>query len=69
MDQNLRISRQQLLKLLRGQSLVIPDLEILFDHWPQSVNPEENRLRDDVDRKLEKCKYPEFCLSLQRGRH
>lgn len=67
MDQNLGNSRQQLLKSLQGQSLVIPDLEILFDHWPQNVNPEENRLRDDVDRKLEKCKHPEFCHSLRRG--
>ncbi len=41
MDQDLGTSRQQLLKSLRGRSLIVPDLQSLFDHWPQSVNPEE----------------------------
>ncbi|KAA6411299.1 MAG: hypothetical protein FRX48_04579 [Lasallia pustulata] len=47
------ISRQQLLHSLRGQSLVIPDLRTLFDHWPQGVNPEVERLREDVESRLE----------------
>ena len=55
MDQNLGTARQQLVKALRGRSLIVPDLHSLLDHWPQSVNLEEKRLRDDVDRKLERC--------------
>ena len=47
------ISRQQLLHSLRGQSVVIPDLRTLFDHWPQGVNPEVERLREDVENRLE----------------
>ena len=47
--------QQQLLDLLRGQSLVIPDLQLLFNHWPQAIHPELGRLRKDVDRRLETC--------------
>ena len=53
MEKDLGSSRQRILESLRGETFVVPDLQILFHHWPQRVNPEEKRLRDDVNRRLE----------------
>ena len=47
--------RQQLLQSLRGQSLVIPDLQSLFRDWHQAIHPELDRLRKNVDHRLEMC--------------
>ena len=47
------LSRQQLLMSLRGHTLKIPNLQVLFNHWPQHVNPELDRLRADVDERLQ----------------
>lgn len=58
MESNTESSRQQLLKSLQGRSLHIPDLQALLDHWPQYVNPEVGRLRQDVDDRLQSL-FPE----------
>ena len=55
MEQDLGSIRKQILESLRGQSLIVPDLQLFFKHWPQRINPEEKRLRDDVNRRLEEC--------------
>ncbi|KAL9078210.1 MAG: hypothetical protein Q9157_002863 [Trypethelium eluteriae] len=47
------ISRRLLLDSLKGQRIHIPDLHVLFQHWPISINKELERLRFDVDRKLQ----------------
>jgi hypothetical protein len=46
-------TRQDLLRFMQGQRMVIPDLESLMSHWPQGVNSEMNRLQKDVDCMLE----------------
>ncbi|KAH6662813.1 isoprenoid synthase domain-containing protein [Halenospora varia] len=51
-------TRQKLLASLQGCSVTIPDLQGLFRQWPQAVNPEVERLRIDVDQKLESL-FPE----------
>ncbi|KAL9003529.1 MAG: hypothetical protein Q9188_003615 [Gyalolechia gomerana] len=45
-------SRDQLLKSLQGRSLHIPDLQAPLAHWPQYINPQLERLRQDVDETL-----------------
>ena len=46
-------SRQQLLSSLRGCQMVIPDLQAIFEKWPQAVNPNLKSLSQDVDERLE----------------
>ena len=52
MEPESRRIRKKLLDSLRGRQLPIPDLERFFEHWPQYVNPNLERLRIDVDEKL-----------------
>jgi len=40
--------RTRLLSALRGQTIRIPDLAVLFNGWPTKTNPELDRLRRDV---------------------
>lgn len=47
-------SRQRLLGSLTGQDLHIPDLQPLLSSWPQYVSPQLERLKKDVDEKLER---------------
>lgn len=61
-DQN---PRQRLLESLRGQELHVPDLQPLFKHWPQSVNPNLDRLRKDVDERLKRLRFLQFSV----GKH
>lgn len=51
-------SRQQLVKSLQGRSLCIPDLQAFLGHWPQYINPDFERLRQDVDQTLRNL-FPE----------
>ena len=50
----LNITRKQLLNSLRGSIVVLPDVQSVLRHWPQNVNPHLSRLRDDVEKYLEK---------------
>ncbi|KAL8933992.1 MAG: hypothetical protein Q9216_006122 [Gyalolechia sp. 2 TL-2023] len=45
--------RDDILKSLQGQMVWIPDLQRLFDHWPQDINPHVEQLREHVDERLE----------------
>ena len=56
------LSRQQLLENLRNDTLVIPDLHVALEKWPQYVHPELDRLREDLEERLPKCVYPDFPL-------
>jgi hypothetical protein len=47
--------RQRLLDSLRGQHLHIPDLRVLFEHWPQAVSPYLDQLKLDVPERLLEC--------------
>ena len=49
MEPVLKAPRQQLLDSLRGRTLLIPDLEAPFRHWPQDVSPDVERLHKDVE--------------------
>ncbi|KAL8963659.1 MAG: hypothetical protein Q9193_000103 [Seirophora villosa] len=49
---DIQAPRKQLLKSLKGRVLHIPNLQALMSHWPQYVNPELERLREDVDNTL-----------------
>lgn len=40
--------REQLLALMRGARVRIPDMQRLMSHWPQGVHPEVERLDEDV---------------------
>jgi len=40
--------RTRLLTALRGQTIRIPDLAVLFNGWPTKTNPKLDRLRRDV---------------------
>lgn len=39
---------------LRGQSIVLPDLNKVFSRWPKHVNHNLSRLRRDVDEWLDR---------------
>lgn len=39
---------------LRGQSIVLPDLNAIFESWPKQVNASLDRLRHDVDEWLDR---------------
>ncbi|KAF2871389.1 isoprenoid synthase domain-containing protein [Massariosphaeria phaeospora] len=45
-------SRQQLLSSLKGQQLHIPDLRVIFQHWPQAVSPVLDGLKLDLPEKM-----------------
>ena len=47
-------SRQQVLRLLRGRTYEIPDMQSMLGAWPQDINPELERLRADVNIRLER---------------
>ncbi|KAL8664204.1 MAG: hypothetical protein Q9202_003282 [Teloschistes flavicans] len=51
-------SRDELLASLRGTTLKIPDVQQLLKEWPQYINLELNRLRGDVDEKLQEWVAP-----------
>ncbi len=46
---------EALLNSLRGQRIVLCDLNRIFDGWPKEINPNLDRLRHDVDVWLERC--------------
>ena len=43
-----------ILRALRGQSIVLPDLNAILDGWPREVNPNLDRLRRDLDEWLDR---------------
>lgn len=56
-----RVEATTILAELRGQSIVLPDLNVMFDGWPQHVNINLDRLRRDVDGWLDgypACSFP-----------
>ncbi|KAI1503050.1 terpenoid synthase [Biscogniauxia marginata] len=46
-------TRKQLVALIRGSRITIPDLELLMSHWPHGVHPDIDKLEQDVQRSLE----------------
>lgn len=59
------IPRDQLLESLREQSLEIPDLRPLFQHWPQAVNPHLERLKSVIPSKLARSVLQDQNTSVQ----
>ncbi|KAL9042707.1 MAG: hypothetical protein Q9180_000409 [Flavoplaca navasiana] len=55
---NDNIARDELLQSLQGQTLQIPDLQALLQHWPQYINLELDRLRGHVEMRLQQI-FPE----------
>ena len=45
--------RQQVLQAIRGQSVSGPALNYIMPGWPHGVHLELQRIRDDVDERLE----------------
>ena len=43
-----------ILSVLRGQSILLPDLNVTFDGWPREVNQGLDQLRHDVDEWLDR---------------
>ncbi|KAM3072435.1 hypothetical protein ACMFMG_009236 [Clarireedia jacksonii] len=68
----MQVSRKQLVMLLKGQRVHIPDLTSIFHNWPQAINREVDSIRPDIekrleslfpgDRRLEKLKAADFAL-------
>ena len=48
------VQREQVISPLRGQSITLCDLNIFFRGWRKEVNPNLARLREDMDRWLDK---------------
>lgn len=46
--------REQLLKSLRGSSMILPDITTLLCPWPQAVNPNLDRVRCDTEKFIER---------------
>jgi hypothetical protein len=46
---DLKKQRNALLSSLRGQTIRIPDLKPLFQHWPTKTNPDLDHLRTEVN--------------------
>lgn len=49
-----QVEASLILAELRGQSIVLPDLNVVFNGWPRHVNVHLDRLRRDVDRWLDR---------------
>jgi len=47
--------RQSLVDALRGQHVRIPDLQSLFQTWPEATSPEIPTLRLQIEQTLERC--------------
>ena len=47
-----------ILNSLRGEKIVLCDLNRIFNNWPKEINPNLDRLRHDVDIWLERCGSP-----------
>jgi hypothetical protein len=45
---NHQAQREKLLASLRGQTIHIPDLTPLFQHWPTKTSPNLERMRVDI---------------------
>ncbi|PWY88674.1 terpenoid synthase [Aspergillus sclerotioniger CBS 115572] len=45
--------RQHLLRQLRRCTFTIPDLQKVFEHWPQATSPDVGRLEKDVEARIE----------------
>lgn len=48
-----QLSRMQILSSLKGASAVIPNIQALLGGWPHRLNPEIERLHEEVDKYLE----------------
>ena len=46
--------RSDLIEALKGQTVHVPDLHKYMPDWPHGVNPEVERLRKDVDDRLDR---------------
>lgn len=44
--------RQELLAQLKGQELYVPDLRLMFKHWPMEINHEIEGIRASVPRRI-----------------
>lgn len=49
-----RAEFESIIAELRGQSIVLPDLNAIFGNWPKQVNANLDRLRHDVDEWLDR---------------
>lgn len=45
-------TRQELLAQLKGQELYVPDLRLMFKHWPMEINHEIEGIRASVPRRI-----------------
>jgi hypothetical protein len=44
--------RQELLAQLKGQELHVPDLRLIFEHWPIDINPKIEGIRASVPARI-----------------
>lgn len=55
--------RRDLLHQLKGQGLHLPDLRLLFKHWPTNVNPNLEGLRALAPGRIDKYRTALFVPS------
>ena len=58
-----QIETSTILAELRGQSIVLPDLNGMFDGWPQDVNINLDQLRRDVNGWLDRYQICSFTMA------
>lgn len=58
-------SRSVVLSALKGQRVRVPDLQALLQDWPQYTNPYYERLKTDVDAKLDESVTEEGLYNVQ----
>ena len=49
------VTKLDIIRSIRGQRIVIPDLERLLSDWPQGRNSEEAKVEQDVVARLQMC--------------
>lgn len=51
-------TRESLLHSLRGLTVMVPDFELLMQHYPSAIHPDVERLDGDVQKTLDMSGKP-----------
>ena len=61
MDSPKKTDVRILIQSLKGQKVRLPDLHNIFADWTEAVNPEVERMREDVSKRLKRQVL--FCIN------
>jgi hypothetical protein len=51
------IDREELVRTLKGQTIIIPDLEAMIAHWPRGIHNNLDELRDATKARMGRYVY------------